>query len=111
VVKPFRGVIYLVSNKVNQKQYVGLTTRSLKRRMQSHIAAAERGKGGPDTIQEAIRQFSRNAFSIKQIGSADTIEELAEAEIRFIDELGTLSPSGYNRNRGGATIVHDRSPI
>ena len=52
-----KGLIYLATNKKNDKKYVGLTLRPLKRCIQSHVAAALKGKGYEHTLQEAIRKF------------------------------------------------------
>lgn len=93
------GFIYLVTNTVNGKQYVGQTTRSLKRRWQFHLRSV-RG-GSKYALHCAIRKYGAAAFKVEQIDSAETLEELNEKEARYVLQLATLAPGGYNLTTGG----------
>ncbi len=97
-----RGIVYLVTNTKNGRRYVGITTRPLDQRIKTHKSAARRGKGSDTTLQEAIREFGIAAFTFEQIDEASTVGELTEKEIHYIEYYGTLVPSGYNQNSGGA---------
>jgi hypothetical protein len=96
------GKVYLVRNTQNRKKYVGLTRRTLDHRWYMHVRNAERGKGSPYSLQQAIRELGPSAFSIELLATAKTLEDLATLEIEHIRQHGCLAPEGYNLNRGGA---------
>lgn len=100
--KAVRGIVYYTRNKKNGMGYVGLTRRRLQRRIVGHVAAAFRGDGSDQTIWAAIRTFGLEAFEFKQIDTATTLGELSAKEVKWIEQLRTLAPEGYNQNRGGA---------
>ena len=93
------GLIYVVTNTVNGKQYVGQTTLALSRRWQGHSKAVT--NGSTYALHLAIRKYSTAAFKIEQIDSAETLEELNETEAHYISQLETLAPGGYNSTTGG----------
>src|SRR5271157_4003002 len=93
------GIIYLVTNAVNGKQYVGQTVRPLTRRWQCHLLSASDGSMG--ALHGAIRKYGAEAFRVKQIDLAETLEELNKKEVYYIAQLKTLAPSGYNLTLGG----------
>ena len=97
-----KGLIYLATNKKNDKKYVGLTLRPLKRCIQSHVAAALKGKGYEHTLQEAIRKFGIESITYEVIAKTTSLEELGEKEKFYNEKNKTLSPFGYNMNRGGS---------
>ena len=95
-------IIYVATNTVNGMQYVGITTRSLKDRKRGHFSSAKRGKGLEGTFPNAIRKFGFDKFAFKIIDRASSVEELKEKEEIHITRLMTLTPNGYNQNKGGA---------
>jgi hypothetical protein len=96
------GKVYLVRNTQNRKKYVGLTRRTLDHRWYMHVRNADRGKGSPHSLQQAIREFGPSAFSIELLATAQTLGDLAALEIEHIRQHACLAPDGYNLNRGGA---------
>jgi len=95
--------IYLITNKVNGKQYVGLTIGPLESRLKQHIAAAKKGRKAP--LPNAIRKYGAEAFTIKLIrNDAKSFDQLQQQEIDAIAERNTLI-SGYNSAIGGAVGV------
>ncbi len=100
--KTCNGVAYVATNTVSGMQYVGITRRKLKDRVSAHLDAARLGRGGPLSIWEAIRKDGIDAFTFSEIARAATLGELSEIECELISRLGTLTPDGYNQNRGGA---------
>lgn len=93
--------MYLVTNLVNGKQYIGITTRSLVIRWQSHCMGV---KGRPRSLLlKAIDKYGADSFSIEQIASATNWADLQELERRAIEQYGTLAADGrgYNQTRGG----------
>ena len=58
------GIVYLATNKTNSKQYVGITTRSLRDRRTGHVTSANSGYGNDTSIQAAIRKDTIDATVI-----------------------------------------------
>ena len=85
------GCIYVITNTVNGKQYVGQTWDFPRRRSEHEKVK----KGYP--IYRAMRKYGRDAFtwSILVSGVA-TQGQLNELEARVIAERGSLVPRGYN---------------
>jgi group I intron endonuclease len=95
------GIIYVGTNTVNGKQYVGQTTeddplRYWKRRVWS----AKSGRR-IQAIHSAIRKYGENAFTFEVIWCAFDKLSLGIAENLFITSLNTLAPNGYNLKGGG----------
>lgn len=89
------GVIYLITNNLNGKQYVGKTTRSLNIRMNHHKC------GGDLHIDRAIRKYGRENFTVEVLEECYTVEQLNEREIFWIAALNCKHPNGYNHTDGG----------
>jgi group I intron endonuclease len=89
---------YLITNKINNKGYVGITTRSLDRRWYEHrFVANSCGK----LLAKAINKYGEQAFEIMPIASAKTLKNLKEVEKDLIVQFGTKVPNGYNLTDGG----------
>jgi group I intron endonuclease len=86
--------IYLITNTVNSKQYVGKTKRPIQARFKQHLATAK----GASTyhLYRAIRKHTSDAFAIELLEET-TIELAASREIFYI---ATLKPE-YNMTKGG----------
>ena len=93
------GRIYVLTNKLNGKAYVGQTRYSVKRRIQWHIRDAQKGKS--TLIAKAIRDYGIDNFEIKTLDDEILPEYLDECERYWIEKLNTRSPFGYNMNAGG----------
>jgi group I intron endonuclease len=102
--KKWFGIIYVITNLVNGKQYVGKTQKSLEARWSGHIIDAL-GKS-KYLIHKAIRSHKPENFSRKEIQHCRTLKTLNQAEIRWIKKLGTLIPNGYNMTTGGEGGVY-----
>jgi group I intron endonuclease len=94
------GYVYLVTNLVNGKKYVGCTKVSIKRRWAQHRSAAI--KGSTLLIHRAIRKYGESVFKIEQLEVLDGGHaDLMAAEIRHIDFHNCVVPNGYNLTMGG----------
>ena len=91
------GVIYLITNLLNGKKYVGQTT-NIKRRIQQH-------KCGELYIDKAIQKYGWKNFKVEVLEECYTVEQLNEREIFWIAELNSKVPNGYNLTDGGDGIV------
>jgi group I intron endonuclease len=94
------GVIYKITNNINGKSYIGQTIRPLKRRWQEHCQNVERCK----VLHRAIVKYGKENFTIKEIDTADTSNELNDKEIYWIKYYSTLIPDGYNMTKGGGGV-------
>lgn len=99
------GYIYIATNKVNGKQYIGLTKRSLKKRMLEHIRKAinysdikQYGLGFP--FYNAIRKYGQDNFDWEIIDEFPDVV-LTFAEKKYIKMFNTKIPNGYNSTDGG----------
>lgn len=92
---------YQVTNRINGKSYIGITSSSLVHRWAQHCWVARQGNGA--VLHAAIRKYGSEAFDIAQIARFETKEELASAEVFLIKSLKTKIPYGYNLRDGGET--------
>jgi len=93
------GEVYLITNKVTGKQYVGQTTYGVAHRWRQHCETATRGRGY--VIGKAIRKYGADAFTLKVLDTAATQTELDAKETQWIASVGSLVPQGYNLQAGG----------
>lgn len=95
------GVVYKITNLVNDKIYVGQTVRSLGDRWADHKRDALNGVGYP--LHFAIEKYGVENFSIITIDSANSLDELNKKEISWIKELNSScrNGNGYNVLEGG----------
>lgn len=87
--------VYQISNSVNDRLYVGLTVCSLAKRWREHKSAANLGVDKP--LYRAMRKHGVENFKISLLYTASSIEDMREAELRFIKELKAhANDGGYN---------------
>src|ERR1700689_3238177 len=94
--------VYLITNTVNGKQYVGQTTSTVTRRWSEYKNHSVKGHQ-TSVIHKAIRKYSPESFVIETICEVDSKQSLALAESAFIHALNTKAPNGYNLKDGGDT--------
>ena len=94
------GTIYKITNIINNKVYVGQTTRPYMQRFERHLKDAENNILPSNFFHKAIRKYGRNNFKIEIIDTANTKEELNTKEIYWIDFYMQLGIS-YNTAKGG----------
>lgn len=97
-------LIYEAQNIQNGKRYFGLTTLSLKLRMNKHKknAFCPSSKNKKNYFTLAIRKYGWDNFKWRIVGYTDSIEELKEAEKECIWLYNTNNNLyGYNLTIGG----------
>ncbi len=107
------GLIYLITNKVNGKKYVGQTRSHYKNhdkyrpygiefRFKSHINKAECNTSTSQStyLCNAVRKYGKENFSVEEVEVCE-LEDLDDREIHWIKEYGTMFPVGYNLTSGG----------
>ena len=103
-----KGYIYKVINKINNKIYIGQTTRTLEERWYEHIKGANYKKFADynNKFHRAIRKYGEGGFIIEiqeEIKASDFKELkmlLDKAEIKWI-EFFKSKDMGYNSTYGG----------
>ena len=93
------GLIYMATNKINGKRYVGQTTQTLYARKHQHIC---RGKVSGNAFDCALNKYGPSAFrwDILHDGILDQAE-LDRLEVEEIARHNSMAPYGYNLRRGG----------
>ncbi len=91
-------IIYKATNKINGKIYIGQTVQPLHKRWKDHCRGDKQPEG---YLHRAIVKYGAESFTIEQIDSAETLEELNIKEETYIKALNCLSPNGYNLLPGG----------
>lgn len=91
-------VAYVVTNTVNGKQYVGITTKGASARWKVHLRQSRTGKGD---LYIAIREHGADKFTVEEVAERPDWESLGILERELIRDLKTLSPNGYNMSYGG----------
>lgn len=92
------GIIYLITNKVNGKFYVGQTKYNVEKRWKLHCNKALRN---PTThFEHAINKYGPDSFIRIQIDSATSFEELDSKENYWILHY-QVSHVVYNSLKGG----------
>ena len=94
-----KGHIYLITNKINGKQYVGQTARDIWTRFEEHCKNSHIQYS---LISKAIEKYGYLNFDLKEIEEVP-LEKLDEREIYWIKYYNTYK-NGYNQNRGGRVI-------
>jgi group I intron endonuclease len=91
-------IIYLITNLINGKKYVG-QTKNLERRKKSHFVDGPRDRD--HLFARAVRKHGRENFEISIIEECE--DDLAdEREVFWISELKTTNVDfGYNLESGG----------
>lgn len=87
--------IYVITNTVNAKQYVGIAA-DLERRWKRHRNANE-----GQLIHKAIKKYGVDAFVFTHIADAFDAESAKTIERLLIVEKNTKMPHGYNMTDGG----------
>jgi len=97
------GLVYKITNLINNKVYIGQTKGTLAVRWRKHCSPA-RNRPIP-LISKSILKYGKDNFKIEEIDKSDTINELNNKEKYWILELQSMVPTGYNLKEGGLGSV------
>ena len=89
------GSIYIVTNKLNGHQYVGLTTKTVARRWSEHKTSAVIGR--KTYLYSALRKYGPEVFEAQEYFAAFNAEDLSSLEREVIQDLCPV----YNQTNGG----------
>lgn len=94
--------IYLLTNRVSGKVYVGQTTRDPEERFVEHRSNAKNKRvRGRQAITLAIHKHGWESFSQEILETCSSQEELNLAETIWIERYNCMCPNGYNLTTGG----------
>jgi len=91
------GCIYLITNLITKKVYVGQTLNYMKR-MKEH---EYNGKNPKYYFSHAIRKYGWENFKPEILIDEVPEEDLDNLEINYIDFYNSFGPGGYNLTQGG----------
>ena len=92
-------IVYLRTNTVNGKQYVGQTNNLEQRNHQFNSLKCKYNK----YLDEDRIKFGVNCFKVEVLEEVETREEAWKLEETYIAKFNTVFPNGYNRAYGGRT--------
>jgi hypothetical protein len=97
-------IVYLITNKINGKRYVGQTIQTLDQRWSKHCSVSSANCGMPIVL--AIQKYGQENFERKILSVCDNIDQMNHRESYYIRLLNTRTPNGYNVLSGGKNSLH-----
>jgi group I intron endonuclease len=92
-------LIYLITNRVNGKQYVGQTVGSVQARFKKHLwPSTSTFTNMP--IAGAVKKYGRENFTVGVLCECASQEEMDRMERHYAVTLQTFVPNGYNLRAG-----------
>ena len=102
--KESKYIVYIYTNKYNNKKYVGMTNQSLKARCGNNKFTDYRNC---TEFYQAIQEFGTEAFESRIVGEFLHVEQAEEMERRLIAMLRTQEKTyGHNLRAGGKGGEH-----
>jgi len=94
------AIVYKITNRINGKSYIGMTSRSLDARFNSHLAAVR--QGSKFRFHSAIKKYGIDCWDKSILAECDDIKNIRLIEEQMIIEYKTMDKSfGYNAKPGG----------
>lgn len=91
-------IIYKVTNKLNQKIYIGKTVQSLSKRRSKHYGDAFK-RNSKTNFHRALRKYEKDSFDWVVIDTTEDEETLNRLEVKYISEYNSYK-EGYNQTKG-----------
>lgn len=92
--------IYVITNDINGKQYVGKTNNSIEQRFKEHISDSKKRRCENRPLYAAMNKYGVEHFSIEMLEECSS-EDSSERETYWIQQLNTYGNTGYNATLGG----------
>ncbi len=102
------GYIYKISNSINNKVYIGQTTRTINIRFTEHIKKHTAAKRKHLKLYQAMQELGAENFFVEQLDCAESLNDLNYKERYWIKYYNSIK-NGYNMLPGGndETPMHD----
>ena len=100
--------VYLITNLVNDKKYVGITN-DYKKRWANHKC----NNDPTMVIAKAIKKYGKDNFKFELIEEDVSLEEIDEKEQYYIDfyQSHVSTGKGYNVSKGGRYNMNDSKDV
>jgi group I intron endonuclease len=95
------GYIYTITNKTDNKTYVGQTVQDVELRWKDHLKRGSNCR----YLKSAINKYGVDNFVFKLV-CITFDDKLDDMEIKYIEKYKSLVPTGYNLRRGGNSGRH-----
>lgn len=96
------GYIYTITNKTDNKTYVGQTIGDLEKRWKEHLKKGSKCR----YLKSAINKYGVDNFVFKLV-CITFDNQLDDMEIQYIEKYNCLVPTGYNLRLGGNGGKHN----
>lgn len=93
----YKGIIYIITNDINNKVYIGETTSTIANRYSQHLSCANDVEN-KKPLYEDMRKYGVEHFKIEKLADVDCwySSSIAGIENQFIRFLNSITPNGYN---------------
>ena len=97
--------VYLITNLVNGKRYVGVTHCGYLNRYKGHIQSAKQGRR--TALYDAMRKYGIDSFVVELVESNIPDELIGYVEMYYISKYNTFIDNrcGYNMTLGGGGVA------
>jgi group I intron endonuclease len=92
-----KGSVYVITNVITGKMYVGQTVQQVSARIRKHMSNA---KSDCRVLVNNIKKYGRSNFKVEVVSVVDQAE-LNSEERKWISKLNTMVPHGLNLTSGG----------
>lgn len=91
--------IYVITNEINKKVYVGKTLKTIDKRWKQHCRDYKKNRNCKRPLYSAMRKYGIENFSIREIEECDS-DIASERESFWINKFNSFK-NGYNATKGG----------
>jgi len=107
------GFIYKITNTINNKIYIGQTTRELSKRIGEYRKSMLYDNVNCNQhLYNSFKKYEFNNFKFEVIDTAKDLNELNEKEIKYIKQFNSNNKEfGYNIELGGKNAIPDTDTL
>ncbi len=98
-----KGIIYKITNIINNKIYIGKTEKTILERWNTHLYSVNREECKHFALYKAITKYGEQNFKIEPIEEIDC-SLLNEREKHWISHYNSFGQDGYNMTIGGGGL-------
>ena len=97
-------IVYKLTNSINGKSYIGISSRSLGARWSEHLERHRQGCRPNNRLYKALDKYGTHAFHREVMATASSEDEVRQLETFYILKFDTYR-KGYNCNLGGSGFL------